>query len=139
MKISMADHGHYYRGLLILIRKDRTISDEERVLMMRIGKVLGFEESFCAQAIRDILENEYIGEDPPRFADPDVARCFLRDGIRLADADSHIDASELTWLKAVAAANGLDDAWLEHTVSEMSMQPRNGSETTLEAAHLRWR
>jgi hypothetical protein len=139
MNVSLADHGHYYRGLLILIRKDRTISDEERLMMMHIGKALGFEESFCAQAISDILENEYITDDPPLFADQDIARCFIRDGIRLAEADRHIDDSELAWLKTVAAANGLDDTWLDATIAEVSLHTWDGTGTALEAAHLRWK
>jgi hypothetical protein len=139
MNVSLADHGHYYRGLLVLIRKDRTITDEERLMMMLIGKALGFEESFCAQAIRDILENEYITDDPPVFADQDLARCFIRDGIRLADADGRIDDLELAWLKAVAAANALDAAWLVDTIAEMCLHAWDGTGTALEAAHLRWK
>ena len=138
MKISLADHGLYYRGLLILIRKDRRVDEAERRMMMRIGKALGFEETFCAQAIHEILDNEYIHDEPPLFTDPEIARCFIRDGIRVATADRAIDDSELALLKAVACLHGLDDAWLNETVASISAQGKTGTENRFEAEQFLW-
>jgi hypothetical protein len=138
MNVSLADQGLYYRGLLILIRKDLTIDEAERSMMMRIGRALGFEESFCAQAIREILVNEYIPDDPPRFSDPEIARCFIRDGIRLALADGEIGSSEHSLLKAVSDLHGFDDAWLKETIERIAVQELNGPSACLDAEHFRW-
>ena len=138
MKISLADHGLYYKGLLILIRRDRTIHDAERQMMLRIGKILGFEKTFCEQAIREILDNEHIADDPPLFSSPEIASCFIRDGIRVALADRSIDDSERAWLKAVADAHNLDDLWFTTTMTEMEAHAEREQGDSLEAAHLRW-
>jgi hypothetical protein len=47
MNISVIDGVNYLKGLLLLIRKDRRISDSEIRLLRRIGKALGFERTFC--------------------------------------------------------------------------------------------
>jgi hypothetical protein len=47
MNISVIDGVNYLKGLLLLIRKDRRISDSEIRLLRRIGKALGFERKFC--------------------------------------------------------------------------------------------
>lgn len=135
MKISLADHGLYYKGLLVLIRLDRQIDDAERTSMLRIGAVLGFERSFCEQAIREILENTHIGDDPPQFSNPTVAESFLRDGIRVAMADRRIHETEREWLRTTAAVNGLDDDWLDRAMTTIA----DGGEDArrLEAEHFR--
>jgi len=138
MKISLADHGLYYKGLLILIRTDRKIDTAEREMMLRIGKALGFEKTFCEQAIREILDNEHIADDPPHFSNPEIARFFIRDGVRVALADKHIDDSELAWLKSVADVHNLDDVWFTETVTEIERQAGNDPESSLEATRLRW-
>lgn len=138
MNISLADHGLYYKGLLILIRRDRRIDEAERRLMMRIGKTLGFETGFCEQAIREIMDNEHIADDPPVFSRPDVARCFVRDGIRVALADRRIDDTERAWLQTVAGDNGLDEEWFSTTVTDVERQAGSEPEDRLEAASLRW-
>lgn len=65
MKIRLLDASEYFRGLLLLIRQDHTITESETRLIRRVGKTLGFEKEFCDNAIQDILENEYIREGCP--------------------------------------------------------------------------
>jgi hypothetical protein len=111
MTISVQEGSEYFRGLLILISKDRRVTDEEMVLMRRIGKSLGLEKKFCETAIQDILENTYVNTDPPRFPMPELARKFIKDGLTLAGADSEAHGFETGWLKAAAETNGLDEEW----------------------------
>ena len=68
MNISVVDASNYFKGLLLLIRKDRKVTESEVEFMRHIGKALGFERQFCENAIQGILENEHIRDQPPRFA-----------------------------------------------------------------------
>ena len=65
MKISMMDRSMYFKGLLLLIRKDPVVEEEEIALMMRIGRLFSFEKKFCRRTIDEILTNPHIVDDPP--------------------------------------------------------------------------
>ena len=103
----MLDASNYFRGLLLLIRKDRKVTQTEIELMKRIGKTLGFEKEFCDTAIRDILENDYIADTPPDFSSKELALKFVKDGLSLAFSDSEGHPSEEQWLQSTAEINGL--------------------------------
>jgi len=111
MKISVIDASNYFKGLLLLIGKDRKISDPEIALVQRIGKSFGFEMVFCDNAIRDILENKYILDVPPEFSKKELAKKFIKDGLMLAASDNEIDPSEEKWLLSIAEKNGFDAQW----------------------------
>ncbi len=111
MTIDVKDASEYFRGLLLLISKDRKIADAETLLMKRIGKALGFEKDFCDNAIREILENRFILNDPPRFSTRELAMKFIKDGLTLAGADEETHHAEVVWLKATAAKNGIEEEW----------------------------
>jgi hypothetical protein len=108
MKISVLDASNYFKGLLLLMRKDRKISQSEADLVKRIGKTLGFEKEFCDNAIRDILANRYIEDAPPDFTTKELAVKFIKDGFSLAFSDNVCDPSELQWLLATAQRNGIE-------------------------------
>ena len=112
MGLSQVDKSNYYKGLLVLIGKDRIIDPRERELMLQIGKILDFERRFCEAAIDDLLGNKYITDDPVIFSSREIAECFMRDAVTLALVDEELHPQELTWLKALARANGLADGWL---------------------------
>ena len=114
MNISIVDASNYFRGLLLLIRKDRKVTDSEVALMKRIGKALGFEPEFCDQAIRGILENDHIHEQPPKFSSRDVAVKFIEDGLTMAYADNEIHPAEEEWLRFVAELHRIDLQWFFH-------------------------
>jgi len=107
MKISLLDRSLYFKGLLLLTRKDAEVTEPEFTLMKKIGQSLGFESDFCETAVREILINEHIVDAPPVFSSQEVARLFIRDGITLGYCDHTIHPREQEWLSAVAAANGL--------------------------------
>jgi hypothetical protein len=111
MKISLIDAGEYFRGLLLLSRKDHKITEAETELMKRIGKTLGFEREFCDNAIREILENEYILDTPPEFSTGELAMRFIKDGLTLAFSDKEVPTFEAEWLRTTAEKNGLDVKW----------------------------
>ena len=111
MEITLLDRSNYYRGLLILIGKDRQVSDEEKAMFKSLGKELGFNKEFCEGAVNELLENEYIIEEPPKFSNIEIAKLFIRDGIKLAFADKELHLYELSWLKSVADTNSIDNTW----------------------------
>lgn len=111
MHISPQEGSEYFRGLLLLISKDRVITESEITLMKRVGKALGFDQQFTEEAIETILDNSYIRSDPPRFSSTDLSKRFIRDGLAIARSDNGIHKVEAEWLRAVAEQNGIDLAW----------------------------
>ncbi len=111
MRISLVDRSLYYKGLMLLIRKDHEIRQEERDMMMRIGEMLGFDPNFCKSTIDEIINNKYVNDSAPLFSDPSVTRCFLKDGLKLSAADGQIHETEIQWLESVAKANCLENVW----------------------------
>lgn len=113
MRISVLEGSEYFRGLLLLIARDRDVSDSEAGLMLRIGKALGLEKEFCEEAIREILENPHVPSDPPAFSRPELARKFIKDGLTVAAVDRAIHQSEEEWLRLTAQRNGVGADWFE--------------------------
>ncbi len=111
MQISITDGSNYFRGLLLLIRKDRRIALPEIEHMRGIGKSLGFEKGFIETCIQEILENQFVADSPPQFSSSGLAIMFIRDGLTLASSDMEIHPAEEEWLKAVADKNGIDEHW----------------------------
>jgi hypothetical protein len=108
VRISIIDGSNYFKGLLLLVGKDKKVKQPEIELMRRIGKTLGFEKEFCDNAIRDILENKYIVDAHPVFSSKELALKFIKDGLFVAFSDNEIHPSEEQWLRLTAEKNGID-------------------------------
>jgi hypothetical protein len=108
MTITVMDASNYFKGLLLLLRKDQKTSEPEISLMKHIGKTLGFEKEFCNNAVDEILENTYIVDEPPKFSTKELAVKFIKDGLSIAFADNNFHHSEERWLKDTAERNGVD-------------------------------
>lgn len=109
--ITVREASDYFRGLLLLISKDGRISEQEKILVKRIGKSLGFEKHFCENAIHEILENEHVSIEPPKFSTIELAKLFIKDGLLLAEADNEFHGFEEAWLKTTAEKNCIDVEW----------------------------
>jgi hypothetical protein len=107
-------------------------------MLMRIGERLGFEKRFCEDTVKEILDNKHIVDVPPQFSDPCITKCFIRDGLRLSLADGQVQDVELSWLKAVAEANGLDETWYDGAVRAASDRALGSFEDSLDAECLEW-
>ncbi len=114
MIITVQDASNYFKGLLLLSRKDRKITQSEIDLLKHIGKLLGFEPRFCDNAIAEILENEHIVDEVPCFSSRQLAIKFIKDGFVVALADGEAHPSELEWLRATAQRNNLDMESFSH-------------------------
>ncbi len=138
MKISLIDRSLYYKSLMLLIRKDHEIHDEEKKTMMRIGEMLGFDFKFCANTIAEIMKNCNIIDSPPHFSETKIALYFIRDGLRLSAADGQIHEAELAWLKSVAESNGLSNLWAGE-VEKFHLTHGDGiSKNSWELRHFEW-
>ena len=111
--LSAPDRGKYYRGLLVLVRRDRVIHRRERDMMLRIGRLLDFDERFCVDTLDDLLTNRLITDKPIVFSRREVAECFLKDAVAVAGCDDHVHPHEVAWLRSIARANGLPGGWLD--------------------------
>ncbi|MCF8261261.1 MAG: hypothetical protein K9J12_10840 [Melioribacteraceae bacterium] len=118
-KINLIDRSNYFKGLLLLIRKDNKVAPSEERLITKVGLALGFEKSFIRTAISEILENENILDDPPSFSDPMITKSFLKDGLKISASDNDIDPNELYWLKEIAKINSVPEHWLDNQLKHL--------------------
>lgn len=138
IKISLLDRSLYYKSLMILIRMDHHIHDEEKKMMMKIGKMLGFDPKFCRNTIADILDNPFITDSSPVFSKTGIALCFIRDGLKLSAADGQIHKAEMTWLSSVAERNGIGRLWAKELDRFRAWQHAGISDGTFELNHFKW-
>ena len=138
MKISLMDRSLYFKGLMLLIRKDQAVGEEERELMMRVGRLFSFDKEFCQQVIDEILTNRHVVDEPPLFSEPAVSRCFIQDGLKLALADGQVHDREWQWLMAVAAENHVDQKWCEIMLEAVKGQEGMDPGDALEAERFVW-
>jgi len=87
--------------------------------MIQVGQALDFDLRFCENAIDDLLDNPHIKAEPITFSDEETARSFLHDAILIALSDGKLHPRELSWLKTVADANGLNDSWLSNEIARI--------------------
>lgn len=123
MEIKIQDKSNYLRAVLILIGKDGKIGKKEQELVLKLAHVLGFEQKFCEDAINDLLENEYIIEDPPLFSNKSIAEAFLVDGMRIAFADKDLHLYEMNWLKVVGDKNNIMLEWRLNQFEQVRNSP----------------
>jgi hypothetical protein len=118
MKLPLMDRSNYYKGLLVLLRRDRIIDDRERDLMLQIGKIFDFDKRFCEATIDGLLSNAYITREPIIFPDELISKCFFLDALRLAFVDGCLHPAELRWLRTLADANNQSEQWLDAIILE---------------------
>jgi len=111
------DRSNYVKGLLLMIGKDKKITDKEKDFLHKTGKTLSFNKKFIERAIDELLENKYLGNEPPIFSQKNYAEAFLRDAIKLAFVDNDLSSEEFDWLQSIAATNGLTNEWLKNELA----------------------
>ncbi|MBN1301756.1 MAG: hypothetical protein JW995_11130 [Melioribacteraceae bacterium] len=119
MTLPVQEKSKYFKSMLILMRKDRKITEAEKKILIDIGKVLGFEQKFCLTAIKELLDNEYLIDDVPRFSNKEFAKSFIIDGLRLAVSDNELNPEELEYLTNILKVNEIDDIWFGNTIKQI--------------------
>ncbi len=138
MTIRIIDGSKYFKGLLLLIRQDRKVTETEKNLMMRIGKSLGFEREFCINVIHEILDNVHISDEIPEFSSKELAKKFVIDGLAIAVSDVEVHPDEEKWLRTAAERNGLDSEWFMEEFAKASLRkelPENLEVESLSVKH----
>lgn len=111
MEMTHLDRSNYFRGLLLLVRQDNKVNKEEDSMILKIGKRLGFSYDFCKGTLKDILDNKYITEEPPKFSNKEVAEKFIKESIELAVIDDDLDIKELEWINSIIRENEMEEEW----------------------------
>jgi hypothetical protein len=112
MILNPIDKSNYLRGLLILIKRDGSINELEKNRVKELAKILGFNQNFVENAINELLENEYLIENPPKFTNHILAEAFIKDAIKIAFIENVMNIYKLSWLSAFATDNELSKQWL---------------------------
>jgi hypothetical protein len=126
MIIDPIDKSNYFKGLLVLVGKDKEINRHESDLIKKIGNILGFNHDFVDKAIKNFFSNKYITEEPPVFSNSNFAEMFIMDGIRMALINNVINLDQIKWLATAAVKNNLSKQWL--FIELESLLERNKSE-----------
>lgn len=123
MDIPQLDRSSYLKGLLITARKDNQLTESEISIIKKFATRLGFSSDFFEETISHLLENKYITEEPVKFSEKNIAKSFIEDGLTLAISDNVIGDDELSWLKATAKVNGIDEDWVSKKMKEIQSKP----------------
>ncbi len=120
MKITIQDKSNYFRGLLVLVGQDRIIHKEEKIKILNLGKILGFEENFVKESVNNLLENNFINFEPPKFSSKEIAKRFIKDAVNIALIDDDLHLFELEWIKNATEINEVDHEYFEDMLKKNS-------------------
>jgi len=123
MKLPLAEKSDYYKGLLVVSRRDRILHERERDFLIRVGEMLDYDRRFCENTLDELLSNAHISRTPVVFSSEIIKECFFRDALRVAYMDGCIHPAELRWLRQAAQANGKSNQWLDSIIREFSEKP----------------
>ena len=113
MQLTIQDKSNYFRGLLVLIGQDRILHEEEKNKLLMLGKLLSFEENFVRDSIDNLLENQYINFEPPKFSSKNIAERFIKDAVNIALIDNDLHLNELKWLKNAVLKNEIEQIFFD--------------------------
>ena len=113
MEITQLDKSNYLKGLLIVAKKDKQLTEQEKKILTSIAMKLGFAKDFYEDTIRNLLVNKYIIDNPIKFSKKQIAESFISDGLKLAYADNIVSDVEIAWLRSIANVNDLNNDWFD--------------------------
>lgn len=124
MNIPLVDRSNYLKGLFITAKLDKELSDKEKDILKKISDKLGFASDFYSEAVKSLLTNKYLLDDPITFSDKNIARSFLIDAIKLACCNEKITDEEVEWLKKTASSNNIDTNLVDKEIKNLCESPR---------------
>ncbi len=125
MELPQLDKSNYLKGLLIVAKKDKQLTEQEKKILKSIADKLGFAKDFSEDTIRNLLSNKYINETPIKFSDRKIAESFISDGLKLAFADNMVSDIEISWLLSTAIENDLNSDWFNHKMKKIKESSAN--------------
>lgn len=106
------EKGIYLSGLLKLIKIGRSISDIEKEFFLKISQKLGYDKTFCMNALTELLINRYIDSQPVLFKNIRNTKAFIIDGLQLSILSNTFYIKKLNWLLSVAQVNSVNKEWI---------------------------
>lgn len=104
---SLEDIGQYFRGLLVVMARDKHLHEEEQKRVRAFGLRCGFSPTYIDENIENVLKNKYLPVIPPRFHSEKTARDFLFEAARVAACDNELHPLETEWLLEAARINDI--------------------------------
>jgi len=132
MKIDQIDKSNYFKGLLVLIGANREITENERIEIRKVAKILGFGYNFVDSSIEELFGNQFIISEPPKFSNHFLAEIFIRDAIRVAFANKVLHLYELQWLARFAVNNDFSKQWFFIELEQYLDKPNINLKNTFE-------
>ena len=132
MFINPQDRSNFFKGLLILVGKEKNITQNECSMLKKIAKSLGFNYEFADKAIKNFLGNKYVTYEPPVFSDYNFAEIFIRDGMKIALSDKILNVDQIEWLSKTALKNNLSKQWVFIELESMLENFNSKTETHFE-------
>ena len=127
MQMTLADRSNYFKGLLLLARKDDILANEEKAMLLRLGELLQFNREFCEQTIFNLLKNPHLDKTPPTFSNKECTELFLLDGIKVAFSDHNLHKKEYAWMQEIAKQNDISSEWLAARLADF-LNGENGAQ-----------
>lgn len=124
MNIPLLDRSNYLKGLFITAKLDKQLNEKEKEILKKISDKLGFAPDFYEETIRGLLSNKYIKEDPIVFTNPEIAKSFVKDALKLAYSDGKVTESEIQWIKKTAQQNSLDENFVNEEIKLNQLSPK---------------
>lgn len=109
MQLTLLDKSNYLKGLLVVAKKDKQLTEPEKNIIRKIANKLGFATEFYEETLKNLIENKYLVEDPIKFSSIVAAESFISDGLKLALSDINDHSEEMSWLRSTAEINGIDE------------------------------
>ena len=111
MEISFQDRSNYFNGTLLLMGREVLAEESEKNSVRRLGKILDFEPQFCEYVISHFLDDTFTIQEPVKFSNPEIAKIFIRDGIKICFANQAVKVSKVEMLYKIAVGNHLSAKW----------------------------
>ncbi len=118
MEIPAQDKSSYLKGLLILAKRDKLLTESEEVIIKDIAQRLGFSTDFYEYTLQNLLQNEYLTEEPVKFSEKKLSYSFIIDGLKLVHSDNKHDDYEINWLRQTAKENNISMEWFDRKHEE---------------------
>lgn len=119
MEIPAKDKSSYLKGLLIIAKRDNVLTESEEAIIKDIAHRLGFSTDFYEYTLQNLLQNEYLTEEPVKFSEKELSYSFIIDGLKLAHSDNNLHDSEIIWLRQTAKENNISMEWFDNKLEEI--------------------
>ncbi len=112
LSLNLKDKKNYLKGLILLNAGSGGIKDAGMNNFVRIGISLGLNEQLIEYLIYETCETGIKNEEPLQFSNAELAKIFIRDGIKVAFIERIVNLPKLQWLSVTALKNNLSEDWL---------------------------